>query len=82
MKYFKQQGSEWVTFFGLDESKSVLIKLEVRANSAILVEKSSAEDGNYDTVVADIIKTYPPATVKEWNAFKKEITDYIKQATT
>ena len=86
MKYYKQSGSIYDTYYALDESAKLLLVIEERFADAcreftdcIIVSACSPERGTYDTVGVEVIKTYTEITSKEFNNIKKAASDFVKK---
>jgi len=85
MKYFKQSGSVWDTYYCLDKENASVSIVEARYTDTAkclvdtyLVATNTAARGSYDVQAAEEISGYTAITAKEWHALKKEVADSIK----
>jgi len=85
MKYFKQEGSVWDTYYALDVVNATVDVVEARYTDTAkgfvetyVVATCTAARGSYDVQAAEEISGYTPITAKEWHVLKKEVADNIK----
>jgi hypothetical protein len=85
IKYYKQEGSHWTTYYALDKDNGTVHAIEARYRDSAkglidtyVTASMSVSRGSYDLQAAQEISTYDALTAKEWGAIKKEVTDYIK----
>jgi len=85
MRYVKQVGSVWDTYYSIDDENYCVSAIEIRYTATdktyietYLITNYSASRGTYDGIARDSLKGLDTITQKEWNDTKKECMAYIK----
>jgi hypothetical protein len=85
MKYVKQAGSVWDTYYAIDDENLCVSAVEARYTGpdktyieTYLITNYSASRGTYDGIARDSLKELETITQKEWNEAKKDSQAFIK----
>ena len=85
MKYVKQKGSVWDTFYAIDDENLCVSAVEARYTGTdktyietYLITNYSASRGTYDGIARDSLANLDTITQKEWNEAKKDCLAFIK----
>jgi hypothetical protein len=85
MKYVKQAGSVWDTYYAIDDDNLAVSAVEARYTDATktyietyLITNYNASRGTYDGIARDSLADLDKITQKEWNEAKKDCLAFIK----